>query len=76
MFLITLTIAGDFDITQAKLGYKIFCEIKRGQDIQNGKKLVALSETKTISRRQLRPFTTINSPSVYQYHPDSYALEV
>jgi hypothetical protein len=40
MFLITLTIAGDFDITQAKLG-TIFCEIKRGQDIQNGKKLVA-----------------------------------
>jgi predicted Zn-dependent peptidase len=31
---VTLTIAGDFDITQAKTWYKkYFGEIKRGQDI-------------------------------------------
>jgi hypothetical protein len=40
---VTLTIAGDFDSKQAKHGYKIFCEIKRGQDIP---KMVTLSETK------------------------------
>lgn len=78
---VTLTIAGDFDTKQAKdWVQKYFGEIKPGQEIPKmEKQLVTLSET--IRRYHEDNFArlprlTLAWPSVYQYHPDSYALEV
>jgi zinc protease len=78
---VTLTIAGDFDVTQAKIWIqKYFGEIKRGQDIPKiEKQLVILNETKKLFHEDnfaRLPRLTLAWPSVYQYHPDSYALEV
>jgi len=78
---VTLTIAGDFDSKQAKTWVqKYFGEIKRGQDIPKmEKQLVTLSETKKLFHLDnfaRLPRLTLAWPSVYQYHPDSYALEV
>jgi zinc protease len=78
---VTLTIAGDFDPVQAK-GWieKYFNEIKRGNDIPTlEKQSVTLSETKKLYYEDnfaRLPQLTITWPTVYQYHPDSYALEV
>ncbi len=78
---VTLTIAGDFDTEQAKKWVeKYFSEMKRGDEIPSmEKKLVTLNETKKLYHEdnfaQL-PQLTIAWPSVYQFHPDSYALEV
>ena len=78
---VTLTIAGDFDPVQAK-GWieKYFNEIKRGDDIPTlEKQPVTLSETKKLYYEDnfaRLPQLTITWPTVYQYHPDSYALEV
>ena len=78
---VTLTIAGDFDITQAKKWVnKYFSEIKRGEDIPKmEKQAVTLNETKKLYYEDnfaRVPQLTITWPGVYQYHPDSYALEV
>ncbi|MFT5253106.1 MAG: zinc protease [Flavobacteriales bacterium] len=78
---VTLTVAGDFDTKQAKAWVqKYFGEIKRGQDIPKmEKQLVTLSETKKLFHEDnfaRLPRLTLAWPSVYQYHPDSYALEV
>ena len=78
---VTLTIAGDFDTKQAKAWVqKYFGEIKRGQAIPKmDKQLVTLQETKKLYHEDnfaRLPRLTIAWPSVYQYHPDSYALEV
>jgi zinc protease len=78
---VTLTIAGDFDTTQAKAWVeKYFSEIQRGEDIPKMKKqAVQLSETKKLYYEDnfaRLPQLTLTWPSVYQYHKDAYALEV
>ncbi|WP_109298817.1 pitrilysin family protein [Aquimarina sp. AU474] len=78
---VTLTIAGDFDTEQAKAWvHKYFDEIKRGEDIPKlEKQTIVLNETKKLYYEDnfaRLPQLTITWPTVYQYHPDSYALEV
>ncbi|MDH7444389.1 M16 family metallopeptidase [Aquimarina sp. 2201CG14-23] len=78
---VTLTVAGDFDTNQAKEWvHKYFDEIKRGEDIVPLKKRPAkLTETKKLYYEDnfaRLPQLTMTWPSVPQYHPDSYALEV
>lgn len=78
---VTLTIAGDFDIKQTKAWVeKYFGEIKRGEAIPKMEKQpVTLSETKKLYYEDnfaKLPQLTLTWPSVYEYHPDSYALEV
>lgn len=78
---VILTIAGDFDINQAKQWIeKYFNDIKRGEDIPKMEKQPAiLSETKKVYYEDnfaRLPQLTLTWPSVHQYHPDSYALEV
>ncbi|NND52267.1 MAG: insulinase family protein, partial [Flavobacteriaceae bacterium] len=78
---VTLTIAGDFDVVEAKaLVDKYFSEIKRGEDIPKmDKQPVTLQETKKIYYEDnfaRLPRLLLTWPSVYQYHPDSYPLEV
>ena len=78
---VVLTIAGDFDPKQAKIWIeKYFGEIKRGNDIPKvAKQEVVLTETKKYYYEDnfaRLPQLTIAWPSVYAYHPDSYALEV
>jgi len=78
---VTLTIAGDFDTAQAKAWVeKYFNDIKRGDAIPKMEKQAAqLRETKKLyyedNFAQL-PQLTLTWPSVYEYHKDSYALEV
>src|SRR5690554_654773 len=78
---VTLTIAGDFDVAQAKEWVnKYFGEIKRGEEIPKMEKQpVSLSETKKLYYEDnfaRVPQLTLTWPGVYQYHPDSYALNV
>ncbi len=78
---VILTIAGDFDEAQAKKWVnKYFGEIKRGEDIPKMKKQpVTLSETKKLYYEDnfaRVPQLTLTWPGVYEYHPDSYPLEV
>ncbi|ALM07405.1 peptidase M16 [Sediminicola sp. YIK13] len=78
---VTLTIAGDFDAVQAKAWVeKYFSEIKRGEAIpEMEKRPVTLQETKKLYYEDnfaKLPQLTITWPTVYEYHPDTYALEV
>ncbi|WP_426092509.1 M16 family metallopeptidase [Flavobacterium sp. DSR3-2] len=78
---VTLTIAGDFDVKQTKAWVeKYFGEIKRGEAIPKmEKQSITLSETKKLYYEDnfaKLPQLTLTWPSVYEYHPDSYALEV
>jgi zinc protease len=78
---VTLTIAGDFDVAQAKQWVeKYFSEIKQGEDIPKMEKQpVTLSETKKLYYEDnfaRAPQLTLTWPGVHNYHPDSYALEV
>ena len=78
---VTLTIAGDFDVAQAKKWVnKYFSEIKRGEDIPKMEKQpVTLTETKKLYYEDnfaRVPRLTLTWPGVYEYHNDSYALEV
>jgi len=78
---VTLTIAGDFDVDQAKEWVnKYFSEIKSGEAIpEMEKQAVTLTETKKLYYEDnfaRTPQLTLTWPGVYQYHPDSYALEV
>jgi zinc protease len=78
---VTLTIAGDFDTAQAKEWVeKYFGEIKAGSEItRQDKQSVSLSETKKRFYEDnfaRSPQLLITWPGVYQYHPDSYALEI
>ena len=78
---VTLTIAGDIDVNQTKIWVeKYFGELKRGEAIPKmEKQAVVLPTTKKLyyedNFAQL-PQLTLTWPSVYEYHPDSYALEV
>lgn len=78
---VTLTIAGDFDVKQTKAWVeKYFGEIKRGEAIPKmEKQSVTLTETKKLYYEDnfaKLPQLTLTWPSVYEYHPDSYPLEV
>ena len=78
---VTLTIAGDFDVNQTKKWVeKYFGEIKRGEAIPKmEKQSVTLTESKKLYYEDnfaRLPQLTLTWPSVYEYHPDSYALEV
>jgi zinc protease len=78
---VTLTIAGDFDTAQAKKWVeKYFSEIKRGKAIPKvEKQSVTLTNTKKLYYEDnfaRAPQLTLTWPGVYQYHPDSYALNV
>ena len=78
---VTLTVAGDFDPAQAKKWVeKYFSEIKRGADIKPlpkrpgmVKETVKLYHEDNFARL---PQLTRSYPTVEQYHPDSYALDV
>jgi len=78
---VILTISGNFDKGQAKEWvHKYFDEIERGPEMRELKKqLVTLSESKRVYHEdnfaQL-PELTLTWPSVYSYHPDSFALEI
>ncbi|SEL82755.1 zinc protease [Aquimarina amphilecti] len=78
---VTLTVAGDFNMAQAKEWvHKYFDEIKKGEDIKPLKKQPAsLTETKKLYYEDnfaRLPQLTMTWPAVHQYHPDSYALDV
>jgi len=78
---VILTISGNFDKEQAKEWvHKYFDEIERGPEMPElEKQLVSLSESKRVYHEdnfaQL-PELTFTWPSVYSYHPDSFALEI
>lgn len=78
---VTLTIAGDFDSKQAKKWVeKYFGEIKRGEDIQPlAKRAGTVRENVRLYHEDTfanLPELTYAWPTVEQYHPDSYALDV
>ena len=78
---VILTISGNFDKEQAKEWvHKYFDEIERGPEIQELKKqMVNLSETRRLYHEDnfaKLPELTLAWPSVYSYHPDSFALEI
>ena len=78
---VTLVVAGDFNPAQAKEWIqKYFGEIKSGEEIPEQEKLAALlEETKKLYYEDnfaRLPELTITWPSVPQYHPDSYPLEI
>ena len=78
---VTLTVAGDFDAVQAKKWVeKYFSEIKRGEEVKpNLKRPGVVKETVKLYHEDnfaRLPQLTRSYPTVEQYHPDSYALEV
>ena len=78
---VTLTVAGDFDAVQArKWVEKYFSEIKKGEDVKPlpkkpgvVKQTVKLYHEDNFARL---PQLTRSYPTVEQYHPDQYALDV
>ncbi|HMQ02457.1 MAG TPA: pitrilysin family protein [Pyrinomonadaceae bacterium] len=78
---VTLVVAGDFDTAQAKKWVeKYFSEIKRGENIERLEKrpgvvreTIKLYHEDNFARL---PELTYAWPTVEQYHPDSYALNV
>jgi zinc protease len=78
---VTVTIAGDFDVAEAKaLVEKYFGEIPAGEPTPETKaQPVTLSETKTFLHEDnfaTVPQLTLAWPAVPEYHPDSYALNI
>jgi len=78
---VTVTISGDFKPAEAKrLVEKYFGEIPRGADTPRAKRRPAVLD-KTLSLYHLDNFATAPRtmriwPTVEEYHPDSYALEI
>lgn len=78
---VTVTIAGDFDVAQAKTWVETyFGEIPRGQDIKpNTRRPAVLERSKSIyyedSFAKVPQITRV-WPGVEAYHPDSYALNI
>jgi zinc protease len=78
---VTLVVAGDFDPVQAKKWViKYFDEIKRGEAVNNMPKragvvpqTIKLYHEDNFARL---PQLTMAWPTVEQYHPDSYPLEI
>lgn len=78
---VTLIIAGDFDPVQAKKWVeKYFAEIERGEEVSAlPKRAGSLKETVKFYHEDnfaRLPELTMAWPSVEQFHPDSYALDV
>ena len=78
---VTLTLAGDFDVAQAKaLIEKYFGEIPRGPDVDEREpRAGTLSENLSFYHEDnfaTVPRLTMVWPTVDQFHPDNYALEV
>jgi zinc protease len=78
---VTLVVSGDFEPGQAKEWVeKYLGEIKKGESIPKMEKRPAvLSETKKLYHEDnfaRLPELTMAWPTVYTYHPDSYALRV
>jgi len=78
---VTLTVAGDFDPVQAKKWVeKYFSEIKRGEEVKPlPKRSGVVSETVKVYHEDnfaRLPQLTRSYPTVEQYHPDQYALDV
>jgi zinc protease len=78
---VTLVIAGDFDEAEAKAWvHKYFDEIEAGEKIQPlAKQSANLTQTKKIYHEDnfaKLPELSLTWPTVPQYHPDSYALNV
>ncbi len=78
---VTLTLTGDFDVDQAKaLIEKYFGEIPRGPDIgEREARAGTLGENLSFYHEDnfaTVPRLTMVWPTVDQFHPDSYALEV
>lgn len=77
----TLVIAGDFNLAQAKEWvHKYFDEIPRGEEIDDlPKRPAVVNQTKKLYHEDnfaRLPQLTIVWPTVEQYHPDAYALDV
>ena len=78
---VTLTLTGDFDVDEAKaLIDKYFGEIPQGPDIDEREPRAGTLET-NLSLNHEDNFATVPRltmvwPTVDQFHPDSYALEV
>ena len=78
---VTLTIAGDIDVAQTKAWVKkYFDEIPKGEDIPKiEKQPVTLKSSKHLFYEDnfaRAPRLTMTWPTVYEYHPDTYALSV
>src|SRR5688572_8640103 len=78
---VTLTVVGDFDPVQTKKWVeKYFGEIKRGEQVKpQAKRPGAISQTVKIYHEDnyaKLPELTLAWPSVEQYHPDMYPLQV
>jgi len=78
---VTLTLAGDFDPVQAKKWVeKYFSEIKRGDEVKpQAKRSGVVPQTVKFYHEDnyaRLPELTLAWPSVEDYHPDSYALDV
>lgn len=78
---VTVTLAGDFDMDEAKrLMRKYFEDIPSGPDIEKySPRPSTLVETKSLYYEDnfaTVPQLTIVWPTVEQYHPDSYALNI
>ena len=78
---VTLVVAGDFDPVQAKKWVeKYFSEIKRGEEVAPlQKRAGVVNETVKLFHEDnfaRLPELTLAWPTVEQYHPDSYALNV
>lgn len=77
----TLVIAGDFDVAQAtEWVHKYFDEIPKGEEVSDmAKRPGVVAETMKFYHEDnfaRLPELTMVWPSVEQYHPDSYALNV
>ncbi|MGB3468638.1 MAG: pitrilysin family protein, partial [Cyclobacteriaceae bacterium] len=78
---VTLVIAGDFDKAQAREWVKkYFSEIEKGPEIKPlEKRPVELQATRLLYHEDILarlPELRMVWPTVYQYHPDSYALNI
>lgn len=78
---VTLVVSGDFDVEEAKAWvHKYFDEIPRGEEVNNmAPRAGVVSETVKLYHEDnfaRLPELTYTWPTVEQYQPDSYALDV
>ncbi len=78
---VTLTLAGDFDVAEAKaLIEKYFAEIPRGEQVVEGEpRPGVLTEIKSLYHEDnfaKVPQLTMVWPTVEEYHPDAYPLSI
>jgi zinc protease len=78
---VTITLSGDFDVSEAKtLMEKYFGEIPRGEDVASMEaRPGVLTTSKSLYQEDnfaKVPQLTMVWPTVEEYHPDSYALEI